>query len=150
MISLILLDLISLTSPRGMLTFCKSHSIATFQLKLFVKLFIISLLGNLQGVQPISTLNDILARVSLYINGHIVFVPMEKQRSSVSQREVILYFKGQVLDIWSRKSASTGFSQINWSLTPWEDITLSLEVQPVSLCLCPAPGRFYSQIKIRK
>lgn len=60
----------------------------TFQIKLSVKLFSIPLRANLQWVQPISAFNDILARMSLYIDGHVVFVPMEKQRNSMSQMEM--------------------------------------------------------------
>lgn len=41
----------------------------------------VSLRGDLQGVQPVPAFNDILARGSLYIDGHVVFVPMEEQRN---------------------------------------------------------------------
>lgn len=51
----------------------------------------ISLRADLQGVQPVPTFNDILARGSLYIDGHVVFVPVEKQRNK--QKCVIRDFK---------------------------------------------------------
>lgn len=52
-------------------------------------------------MQPVSVFNGILARVSLYIDGHVVFVPMEEQRNNASQMESIeLYIlKGQMLGV---------------------------------------------------
>lgn len=74
-----------------MFMICRTQSTVTFQLKLFVKLSNIPLRANLQWVQPISVFNGILARVSLYIDGHVVFVPMEKQRNNTSQMEAYNY-----------------------------------------------------------
>lgn len=75
-------------------------------------------------MEPISTFNNILARVSLYIDGHIVFVPMEKQRNSMSQKEVYNYnaLKGHVLGVRNRTSVSACFSWINCGLISWKEI----------------------------
>lgn len=52
-----------------------------------------------------------------------LFLYLWESKEAVCYKEKSFYtLKGQVLDIWSRTSASACFSLINGSLNPWEDI----------------------------